>query len=963
MQVGTRIYGFTVTRIRELPEMEGRLWEMTHDKTGAELCWLDRRDENKAFSIAFKTLPEDSTGVFHILEHSVLCGSDKYPVKEPFVELLKTSLQTFLNTMTYPDKTVYPVSSRNDKDFLNLMDIYLDAVFHPAIYHKPEIFRQEGWRYEGEGEDLCYQGVVLNEMKGSFGSPATVLENEMDKLLFPDNCYRHVSGGDPEHIPDLTYEQFLDNHRKYYHPSNARISLVGSVDLEAALEKIDSFLREFDRREVHFDIPLQGPVTAVERTIPYEIGPEEPLEGRAIICCGTLLAPYDEKLHNFAASVLTDYLTGDNDAPLKRAVVDAGLAEDVSVSLHDGEQQEWISWDVWNTDADKLPAIRKTIRQTLERIAEEGLDQRRLRACYNHFAFQMRDRDGGSLPRSLGEALDMLDTWLYGGDPAEGLLVEDTLTALAHELETDRFVRLIRQFLLDDSHSVTVVLTPSRTLGEEKAEKEAARLAAESAAWTDERRAELGRQATSLAAWQQTPDSDEALSTIPVLHLSDLKERPEPLPVTVTQRGDITVLRHALDTKLVTMRAFFNASDLALEELPTLAALCMLMGVTATARRSGEELQMCAKEHMGGLSIYPAVFQGMNPETCRVMLAASFICLAEETEASAELLREILTETVFTDRKLLRDLLKQAAMGGQMALSASGHRYAAGRVSGSLTAAGAAKEYVSGLELVRWFKRMSAAEDRELDKLLAEARALCVRLTTRGRLTLSCSDNTPENVTDAFIAAFPSGQADAACEAAYRMPERGREGLIVPASVGYAARGSNLKRLGGAYEGGWSVLASVLNFSFLWSEIRVQGGAYGCGFSCRDSGDLIYYTYRDPQPGRSLDVMERSAAFLREFCAGEPDLTGAILSSVSALDPLLPESDKMSVAENRYFKGTSYEDVCRYYGQLVRTSPDDLLRLSRVLEEAMADDRVCVVGGQSQLEECGQRLDSREQAL
>ena len=298
MQTGTRLHGFEVTRVREIEELGGRLVEMTHEKTGAQLCWLDRPEENKAFCIAFQTIPEDSTGVFHILEHSVLCGSDKYPVKEPFVELLKTSVQTFLNAMTFPDKTVYPISSRNDKDFFNLMDIYLDAVFHPAIYHKPEIFRQEGWRYESPEEEPVYQGVVLNEMKGAFSSPRTLLENAMNELLFPDNCYRFVSGGDPEQIPDLSYEQFLAMHRKYYHPSNARISLVGSVDLDRALEKLDSFLRDYDRRETDFSIPMQaaGPARTVER--PYEIGQEEPLEQRTILCSGRLWAPFYDRKRN-----------------------------------------------------------------------------------------------------------------------------------------------------------------------------------------------------------------------------------------------------------------------------------------------------------------------------------------------------------------------------------------------------------------------------------------------------------------------------------------------------------------------------------------------------------------------------------------------------------------------------------------------------------------------------------------
>jgi len=957
MQAGSSIHGFIVKRVRELAEVPAKLWEMEHEKTGAELCWLERPDENKAFSIAFKTLPEDSTGVFHILEHSVLCGSDKYPVKEPFVELLKTSLQTFLNAMTYPDKTVYPVSSRNDRDFLNLMDIYLDAVFHPAIYHKPEIFRQEGWRYE-LGEEPVYQGVVLNEMKGAFSSPGTVLENELDRLLFPDTCYRHVSGGDPEHIVDLTYEQFIASHRKYYHPSNARISLVGSVDLDAALEKLDGYLSGFRRREVRFDIPLQRPVAAVVKEVPYEVGAEEPLEGKAIISCGKLLGSYDDQLRNYAASVLADYLTGDNDAPLKRAVLDAGLGQEMAVNVHDGVQQEWITWEVWNTDADKLPAIREVVRSTLADIAAKGLDGQRLRACYNHFAFHMRDRDSSDVPRSLGEALDMLDTWLYGGDPARGLLVEEPLTALAERLDTDYFADLIRELFLDESHSVTVVLTPSHTLGQEKAQREAARIAAESAGWTEERKAELSRQAEELALWQQTPDSDEALDTIPVLTLSDLKEEPEPLPMTVTERRGTTVLRHALDSRLVTFKTVFAASDLELDELFTLAVLTMLLGTTATARRSGRELQMLVKERMGSLSVYPAVRPGADPDRCQIQLAASVTCLADQAGPSAELLAEILNETVFTDRKLLRDLLNQSAMGAQMALSASGHRYAVGRVSACLSAAGAAKERLGGVELARWIKGISAAEDAALDALLADAENLARRIVTADRLTVSCSDNTPDGLIDGLIAAFPRTGEIPPAAARYAVSGAGREGLIIPAAVGFAAKGGNLKRYGKAYHGSLPVLASVLNYVYLWSEIRVQGGAYGCGFSGRDDGDLFYYTYRDPQPGRSLAVMDRSVDFVRDFCADEPDLTGFILGSVSALDPLLTEADKMSVAENRYFKGTTREDICRYYRQLIHTTPADLLALCGVLEAVREENDHCVLAGQSQIAECGGAFDA-----
>lgn len=956
MQAGMKLQGFEVKRVRELPELSAKLWEMEHEKTGAQLCWLDLEDKNKAFSITFKTLPEDSTGVFHILEHSVLCGSDKYPVREPFVELLKSSVYTFLNAMTYPDKTIYPVSSRNDQDFQNLIDVYLDAVLHPAIYHKPEIFRQEGWHYE-LGEQVVYQGVVLNEMKGAFGSPKMVLENAMKRLLFPDNCYRHVSGGDPEHIVDLTYEQFIGNHQKYYHPSNARISLVGSVDVDATLSRIDSFLGDFDRRKVYFDIPMQRSVAAVTEEFPYEIGAEEPLEQRAIVSCGTLLGTYDSKERNYAAFILADYLTGDSDAPLKRAILDTGLAQDMYITVHDGIQQTWVSWDVWNTDAGSLPAIRSVIRETLSQIAANGLERQRLEACYNHFAFQIRDRDSGGYPRSLGAALEMLDTWLYGGDPAQGLLVEDVLESLSGKLDTDYFVALIRELFLDESHSVTAVLVPSHTLGEKKEQLEGARIATESATWTAAHKEELLRQAEELAVWQRTPDSDEALATIPMLKLSDLKDKPEPLPMTVTKRGGTTVLRHATDSSLIYLRTYFNASDLEREELSPLLVLTMLLGTMGTARHSGAELQMLVKQKIGSLHFQPNVLPGRDVEHCHVLVSAALACLAEQAQSATELLMEILNETIFTDRKLLRDMLNQAAMEAQTFLAVNGHQYAITRVDAYGTAHGVAKECVDGTALAMWLKKISTADDTALDELLANMDKIARRIFTAERLTVSCSDNVSDVLLDMLT--FPTGGV-APKEANYTPLGIRQEGIIIPGSVGFAGKGTNLKCHGKTFGGSILVLANVLNFAYLWNEIRVQGGAYGCGFVGRDDGDVGFYTYRDPQPGHSLSVMDGASAFVRNFCGNNPDLTGFILSAVSTLDPLLNTESKMIIAETRYFKGTTYEDICRYYHQLIHTTANDLLALCSVLDDIIADNAICVVAGQSQIDGCGNVLTIRQ---
>ena len=956
MQLNEVIHGFRVDRIRPLEELGGRLVEMEHLGSGAKLCWLDRPDENKAFSIAFKTLPEDSTGVFHILEHSVLCGSDKYPLKEPFVELLKSSVQTFLNALTYPDKTVYPVSTRNDRDLLNLMDVYLDAVLHPAIYHKPEIFRQEGWRYEGEGESLGYQGVVFNEMKGSMSSPTNLMAHESMRLLFPDNCYRFNSGGDPACIPDLTYEQFIANHRKYYHPANSRISLVGSVDLDPVLAKIDSFLRDFTRQEADFPIPLQKPVAAVTETVPYEIGEEESPEKRTIVCSSRILGSYAEREKLFAAAVLTDYLAGDNEAPLKRAVIDSGLAQDFLLDLDTGALQATLAWVAMNTEAENLEGLRKVVRDTLAGLAEKGLDKARLSACFHRYAFNKRDREGGWAPRRLLEAITLLDTWLYGGDPADSLIVEPALKVLEAGLENGYFEQLIREFFLDDAHTVTVVLVPSRTLGGEKREKEAARVRAETAGWTESDKAAQKDRAESLRQWQQTPDSPEALASIPMLKLADLAEKPEPLQMTETVRDGIPVMKHISGSGIAFIRAHFLATDLSPEELSKLAMLCQVLGSMATKKHSRAALPLEIKNILGRVSFSPAVLPGSDPLHCRVMLNVSAACLKELCSPAADLLAELLTETLWEDAELLRDVMQQASAAAKMTLAGNGINYAVTRALSYQTAHGAAGEAISGVSALQWLDRTLNAGDEALKALLTDMAGLAKKLVTRERLTVSVSEAFEDGALDRFLSLIPSDGHVPAAETAYPVSGIRREGIVIPAQVGFAVMGTSFALHGRKYSGSIPVLANVLNYMYLWNEIRVQGGAYGCGFIGRDTGDAAFYSYRDPQPVRSLGVIARAADFLRQFCAAAPDLTGFILSSVSTLDPLRTPEEKISAAENRRFLGIDQQEIDRRYAALIHTTPADLLALVGILEDIAGDDAVCVAAGKALLDACGDRI-------
>ncbi|MDE6590826.1 MAG: insulinase family protein, partial [Oscillospiraceae bacterium] len=535
---------------RELEELDAKFHELEHEKSGARLVWLERDEENKTFGIAFQTQPWDDPGVFHILEHSVLCGSERFPVKEPFVELLKSSLNTFLNAMTFPDKTFYPVSSRNGQDFLNLMRVYMDAVLHPLIHSKPEIFGQEGWHYElSEDGTASYKGVVFNEMKGAFASPDTLLEGEMNRRLFPDTCYRYVSGGDPVHIPELTYESFAAAHKRLYHPSNAYIFLDGRMDIDQVLAILDGeYLSAYDRAPVPGPIGMQPPVDGGTAELTYELSHQEGLEGRARLAQGFVACTYADRVEQVALRALADALCGDNQAPLKRRLLEAGLAKDVLLSLRDGVQQPWMLLEARDIDADKLDEVSAALRDELETLAQEGLDHARILATLDNLEFQLRERDYGSMPQGLVFGFNVLESWLYGGDPAANLTVGTLFDELRARCEAGWFEKLLARVLLDNPHTCRVIMRPSHTIGQERQEQEAARLRTAQSAWSGAEAAVLRERQAKIETWQNTPDTPEQLATIPMLRLDQIPEKPEELPCREEELSGVKVLRHEVPT-------------------------------------------------------------------------------------------------------------------------------------------------------------------------------------------------------------------------------------------------------------------------------------------------------------------------------------------------------------------------------------------------------------------------------
>lgn len=944
---------FTLTRVRQIPEMQGSLWELEHEKSGAKLAWLQRPDENMTFAIGFRTIPTDSTGVFHILEHSVLNGSRKYPVKEPFVELLKSSLQTFLNAMTFPDKTIYPVSSRNKQDFHNLMDVYMDAVLHPNAVKTPNTFRQEGWRLEFDQDGRpMFQGVVYNEMKGAFSDVPNVLEHAMMKHLFPDTCYRHESGGDPAHIPELTYEQFVSEHAKYYHPSNALIVLDGDIDLDGCLGLLDGYLGCYTRQELDFPIPMQEKRPFHQARIPYEIGPAEDPNHKTIVSFGKLLCGYDDPVTLHAANLLADYLTGGTEAPLKRAVLDAGLGAEIEAALHDGMQQAWFGWQVWNTQEEKLPQLRQVIRSTVEQLLTQGLDRERLLGCYNSLAFKLLDRDNYGYPRGLVEALCILEPWLYRGDPAQNLCYRPILEELKAMLDSGALEELLRRLVLEEDDGFLAVLVPSATLGQERVaqEQERARVywAGQSAAQQEGWKTLLD----GLHTWQQTPDSQEALATIPMLSLADLNPEPTMLPCTLTNQEGTDVLLHQTSSELVYFDLLFEASDITPEQMPALNLLTNLLGTLETEHHTGAQLQTAIRQTMGELRFTADIYH-RDEAHHRTLFGARCVCLPSYREQAGALLTEILNTTRFTDPDRVKKLLRQMKTANQQRLVSMGNRFAASRVNARQTSAGMARELLSGCESIRWVNR--ACREESLDGLLAQLEGLCRKLFCRSRMTISVSTS-GEDLVVRFLTAFPQGEA-APTQSSFPLLPKCREGILIPAGVGYAAKGANLARFGETFGGQLHVLSNLLTFEHLWNEVRVKGGAYGTGFRADSNNDVVATSYRDPTPGKTLAQFDRCADVVEALCSEDGDLTRYILGSMSDADPLLGAADRILLAQVRHFRGIGEAQLRRTRSQLLQCKPAHLRRLCPALRAIAAENNYCIIGGEEQLNECKGLLD------
>ena len=942
-------HGFTAVESEPVSEVEGVVHLMRHAASGARLMFIENDDANKAFSITFKTPAADDTGVFHILEHSVLCGSEKFPVKEPFVNLLKTSMQTFLNAMTFPDKTMYPVASTNEQDLVNLMDVYLDAVFHPDIYRRPVIFRQEGWHreLEGEGEDarLVVNGVVYNEMKGALSDPDSVLYDGRSAALVPNTTYRFESGGTPAAIPTLTYEGFLENHRRHYRPDNAYIILYGNLDADRFLGFLDERylapLATEARGPLNINpLALQAPVAPAPVSVSMATAPEN-----ACAAVGFVIGRAAERERIVAADILMDAIMGANESPLKRALLDAGIADDAIGYVADSVAQPFAVVSLRGARPGAAEKLRAIVEAEARRLVEGGLDRELVRAALSHAEFVMRERNFG-YPDGVVLAMSAMAGWLYADDdPAAYLRFEDVFASLREKVEEGYFEALLRELFLDNDHRACAEVVPTES--DEAAEEAEAATEREAAAeLTEDETASIREAVRALREAQEAPDAPESLEKLPQLSRADIGEAPAEAMWEVGECGPWCLIRHHLPCRGIAYAYRYFAMDgLAFDELPYATVLACVLGKLDTARHTAAELDTLVQAHLGNLGFAVEVHENAEDrERIRPMFVMGSSALDEEVPWAARLAEEVLRETDFADTERIRDILGQRRIAMEQAFASAGHSAAMARVASYYLPAGVVREALSGVGFYRFLKELLAHFDERAGELTAKLADLAARLFTDSGCTLSFGGS--EEALDAYReASAPFGGVAGAPVLTVPAPEDKHEAFVVASDVTYTACGWDRRLLGEPYGGTWLLASRILSYDFLWTEVRVKGGAYGAGFQTTRSGSSRFYSYRDPRIDETVERFRTAGDWLAGvFSPTESEMDGYVVSTVASLDAPAKARELLRRQDGLYFSGATLADRARVREEVRAARTEDVRALAPSVDAIAGAGCVCAFG-------------------
>ena len=946
---------------------------LRHKKSGARIAILSNNDDNKVFYIGFRTPPEDETGVPHIIEHTTLCGSKKFPVKDPFIELAKGSLNTFLNAMTYPDKTVYPVASCNDQDFKNLMDVYLDAVFNPNITKYEEIFKQEGWHYEltGKDDELKINGVVYNEMKGAYSSPDEVLSSQIYRSLFPDNTYSKDSGGNPEYIPKLTYEAYLDFYHKYYHPSNSYIYLYGDMDVVERLEWLDKeYLSLYDYKKVNSEINKQPAFDKIKNVeAQYSITMDDSQENKTYLSYNRVVGDsLDEMLYQ-AFDVLDYALVSSPGAPVKQALIDAGIGDDVYGSYDAGILQPVFSFVAKNANASQADEFESIIESTLKEVVKTGINKEALLAGINSSEFKFREADFGQFPKGLLFGLNCLDSWLFDDmKPFIHLECLGTFAKLRKAVDTDYFEKLIQEYLLDNTHGSSVTVKPKRGLGNERDEALAKELSDYKASLSDEEIKKLIEDTEHLKKYQEEPSSDEDLRKLPMLTRADMKKNAMPFSNIEDELLDVKVVRHDIESNGIDYISFlFDAGDFAQSELGYLGFFTNALGLVSTEKYSYTDLANATNIYTGGISTGTASHPDIKDRNNFVFkFEVKLKVLEKNLDKALELMEQMLLSSDFTDTKRLGELVAQIKARLQANLSSSGHLVAAMRSMSSFSRYALYQDELKGIAFYRSIcrieKELSESPKSVSDKLAAIAK----KLFARNRMLISFTGN-----NEAYGNAKPSlekvmtgfNKMSAVGNQAEVHFNTAKEAFIDASQIQYVAKTGDFICEGYEYTGALRLLRIILSYDYLWINVRVKGGAYGCMNTFLRSGESYFVSYRDPNLSDTLDVYDRIPEYIKSFSPDERDMTKYIIGTFSALDtPMNPEA-KGSRSLSAYLEGITYEQIQKERNEILNAQPEDIRRLADLVKAVLKKDSICVIGNENMIKESAGLFENVEKLI
>lgn len=952
-----------------IPEIDSFALALRHKKSGARVLFLSNEDDNKVFSIGFRTPPKDATGVPHIIEHTVLCGSREFPAKDPFVELVKGSLNTYLNATTYPDKTLYPVASRNDKDFQNLMHVYMDAVFYPNIYKHEEIFKQEGWHYElnSPGEPVIYNGVVFNEMKGAFSSAEGKLERFVMNGLFPDNTYANESGGDPAHIPDLTYEEYLDFHRRYYHPVNSYIYLYGDMDIEERLEWMDQhYLKDFPAITLDSSIDVQKPFKEIKKLeTEYAVSENEACEDKTYYSYAAAMdITLDVKVCK-AFEVLAYILVEMPGAPLKQALLDAGIGTDIDVDFCDILRQSYFCITTQNAKAGDREKFYNIIMDTLRQQVENGLDSKALEAAINAMEFKEREADYGMFPKGLVYGLNTMKTWLYDDNmPYNALCFQECYEFLRSQLNTGYYESLLRKYLLENTHAVLVEMKPKKGLQALAEQKEKDRLAKYKASLSEEEISKLIADTKALKAYQEEPSPKEILEKIPMLSREDIGKKIAPVYNKECSLHGIRTMHHEIHTNDIVYLDFLFDIDDYREYMPQLSFLKTLLGYMDTGRYSYSSLDTEINFHTGGIGADVNFYRLYGEEdSCRARFEVSTKVLRSKLSEALELMGDIMFTTSFADKKHLREVVAEARSRKKMSLMSAGHQAAMIRAMSHLSETDWLSDMYGGYGYYQYLAQMDDHFEEKADELQNGYRALLQKIFNRQGMMISCTADQKgiealEDVLPSFLDRLErfaqqetAGDPDDILTKYPIELKPLNEGIMTPAEVQYVAVAGKCTDMAGVKKGVLDVVRHLLNFGYLWNEVRVKGGAYGVSCQLIRNGEGFFTSYRDPGLGSTLEVYRGAAEYLRSFDTGERELLKTIIGTISGLDTPKPPAAKGKRSMGIYLSEIPEEILQQERDQVLACSKEDIRAVADMIEDITREGSICVIGNENHIQD------------